>query len=157
MLLLPHLYLLLPALVPGVSTGTKVGQGICHVTRWIQHAVILYISRMSSQPPLTPPAPVFNGHPHSLFPRMLEGAQFGMQEVEGTAWRRPLGNSPPGGQSTSRDRYRLQELSHHLLPTAPAWQGTWVHPTSSIHSNRDLGTQKCVVSKKGSGLLSGSL
>lgn len=93
MLLLPHLYLLLPALVPGVSTGTKVGQGICHVTRRIQHAVVLYISRMSSQPPPTPPAPVFNGHPHSLFPRMLGGAQFGMQEVEGTAWRRPLCNS----------------------------------------------------------------
>lgn len=53
------------------------------VTRWIQHAVFLYISRMSSQPPPAPPAPAFHGHPHGLFPRMLEGAQFGIQKGRG--------------------------------------------------------------------------
>lgn len=54
---------------------------------------------------------------------------------ERMAWRRPLGNSPPGGQSMSRDRYNLLQLSCHLLPTPPVCRGTRVHPTNSIHSN----------------------
>lgn len=55
------------------------------VTRWIQQAVVLHISRMSSQPPPAPPALAFHGHPQGFFPRMLGGAQFGIQEGRGAS------------------------------------------------------------------------
>lgn len=38
---------------------------------------------------------------------------------EGMAWGRPLGNTPPGGQSLSRGRYNQLQLSRRLLPTSP--------------------------------------
>lgn len=51
---------------------------------------------MSSQPPPTPPASAFHGHPHGLLPRMLGVWNLEFRRVEGTAWRRWLTFWRPG-------------------------------------------------------------